>query len=59
MVDLARIAVARGWTRLDLSVLDWNPARGFYETLGFEQLREWLPYRVSGALLERLSRGQA
>jgi GNAT superfamily N-acetyltransferase len=55
MADLAAIAVARGWTRLDLAVLDWNPARAFYAALGLEHRREWLPYRVTGAALEDLA----
>jgi GNAT superfamily N-acetyltransferase len=56
MADLARIALARGWARLDLAVLDWNPARRFYEELGLEHRREWLPYRVSGDRLGDLAR---
>ncbi|HZS84781.1 MAG TPA: GNAT family N-acetyltransferase [Stellaceae bacterium] len=52
---LAAIAVRRGWTRLDLSVLDWNPARGFYERLGFAYRQEWLPYRLDRAALRRLA----
>ncbi len=35
MEDLAAIAVARGWSRFDFSVLEWNPAREFYHALGF------------------------
>jgi GNAT superfamily N-acetyltransferase len=57
MADLAAIAVARGWARLDLAVLDWNPAREFYQALGLAHRREWLPYRVTGAALERLASG--
>jgi GNAT superfamily N-acetyltransferase len=56
MADLARIALARGWARLDLAVLDWNPAREFYAGLGLAHRREWLPYRVAGAALEALAR---
>jgi GNAT superfamily N-acetyltransferase len=59
MADLARIAVSRGWTRLDLAVLDWNPAREFYAKLGLAHRREWLPYRVTGAALEELARSAA
>jgi GNAT superfamily N-acetyltransferase len=43
---LARIAHDRGAPRIDLAVLDWNPACGFYERLGFRQQSEWLPYRL-------------
>ncbi len=45
---LARVAQDRGAARIDLAVLDWNPARGFYERLGFTQQAEWLPYRLEG-----------
>ena len=44
MRRLAEIADQRGWTRLDLSVLDWNPARRFYERLGMTHQGEWLTY---------------
>ena len=46
MRALAEIANARGWKRLDLSVLDWNPAREFYHQLGMEHESEWLLYRL-------------
>ena len=46
LATLARIAHDRGAPRLDLVVLDWNPARGFYTALGFTQQQEWLPYRL-------------
>ena len=46
MRALAEIAEARGWKRLDLSVLDWNPARRFYEQLGMAHESEWLLYRL-------------
>ena len=52
---LAAIAVERGCPRLDFSVLDWNPARGFYATLGITQLEEWLPYRAEGDALAALA----
>jgi GNAT superfamily N-acetyltransferase len=52
---LARIARERGFVRIDLSVLDWNPARGFYRRLGFRQLESWQPFRISGAALNALA----
>ena len=55
---LAGICVERGYRRLEWWVLDWNePARGFYDTIGARALTEWIPYRVSGAALERLAAG--
>ena len=55
IVDLARIAVREGLRRLDLSVLDWNPARGFYHRLGLQHRSDWLPYRVAGEALTALA----
>ena len=52
---LAEICVQRGYRRLEWWVLDWNPARGFYDALGAQALTEWIPYRVSGDALERLA----
>jgi hypothetical protein len=47
--------VARGWGRLNLNVLTWNPARAFYHALGFDHMNEWAPYRVDGEALRRLA----
>lgn len=54
---LAKLALARDCARLELSVLDWNPARGFYRKLGFEHNEEWLPYRADGEALRKLAGG--
>jgi len=56
MAALARECEAKGWRRIDLNVLDWNRARGFYDRLGFQWIRTWLPYRISGEALARLAR---
>ena len=56
LANLARICVDRGYGRLEWWVLDWNsPARGFYESIGAQALKEWIPYRVTGAQLEALA----
>jgi GNAT superfamily N-acetyltransferase len=55
MVALAKECQAKGYKRIDLNVLDWNPARGFYERLGFKWIRNWLPYRLSGEALTQLA----
>lgn len=55
LAALARIAHDRGAPRIDLAVLDWNPARAFYAALGFTQQQEWLPYRLDGAGLAALA----
>jgi len=51
----AALALARGCPRLDLQVLDWNPARDFYRRLGLEHQAAWLSYRASGAALNALA----
>lgn len=56
VAGLAARAVACGWARLDLSVLDWNPARDFYDRLGFRELAAWRPYRLEGERLRALAR---
>ena len=58
MVALAKECRAKGYRRIDLNVLDWNPARGFYERIGFRWIRNWLPYRLSGEPLEKTAAGE-
>ena len=55
MARLATIALERGWDRVDFHVLDWNPARGFYQKLGFDHLEEWLRYGAGEGWLQRLA----
>jgi ribosomal protein S18 acetylase RimI-like enzyme len=52
--NLARIAVERGYARVEWSVLDWNePAIGFYDALGASSMDGWTVRRLDGrALLE-------
>lgn len=53
---LARLALDRGWGRLEWAVLDWNePSIQFYRGLGAVPRSEWTTYRLSGKALERLS----
>ena len=59
MRRLAEIADERGWTRLDLSVLDWNPARRFYERLGMAHQSEWLPYRMERPQIAALAQNES
>src|SRR5205085_12678342 len=56
MARLAEIALERGWGRIDFHVLDWNPARRFYERLGMGHVEEWLRYGADEAALKRLAR---
>jgi GNAT superfamily N-acetyltransferase len=55
MARLAAIAIERGWGRIDFHVLDWNPARRFYERLGMSHHAEWLRYGGDEAALRRLA----
>lgn len=56
LAGLARECVARGWPRLEWSVLDWNePALGFYRALGATALDTWTVHRVSGDALHVLA----
>lgn len=55
LVELARICVARGYSRLEWSVLDWNtPSIAFYRSLGAVPMEEWTVYRLSGSALAAL-----
>ena len=53
---LARLAVDRGWGRLEWRVLDWNePSIAFYRKLGAEPLEDWTVFRVTGQALKKLA----
>ena len=55
LATLAALCVRRGYQRLDWNVLDWNPARAFYEGLGAKPVDNWVPYRLTGAALTSLA----
>jgi GNAT superfamily N-acetyltransferase len=53
--ELAKVAVTRGYRRVEWAVLDWNePSIGFYKKLGAVPMDEWTTYRLSGEVLEKL-----
>lgn len=55
---LGALAVERGCGRFEWSVLDWNEnAIRFYEKMGATVMPDWRICRVTGAALERFSRG--
>ncbi|MEU9982477.1 GNAT family N-acetyltransferase [Streptomyces sp. NPDC050856] len=57
--ELARICVARGYGRLEWSVLNWNtPSIDFYESLGARPQDEWTVYRLTDDALHRLGAAQ-
>ena len=56
MRKACQLAVERGCIRVDLNVLDWNPARQFYGSLGIQENGE-VCMSVSGETLRRLAEG--
>ena len=56
--ELARIAVERGYGRVEWAVLDWNvDAQGFYRSLGAAPQDDWTVWRLTGESLAQLGRG--
>jgi len=56
LVELARIAVERGYQRIDWWVLDWNEsAHGFYRSIGAKPMDEWTVWRLTGDALGALA----
>jgi GNAT superfamily N-acetyltransferase len=56
LARLAKIALERGYGRLDWAVLDWNtPSIDFYRSLGAVPLDAWTGYRLTGDALARLA----
>ena len=41
MAAVAELATERGCGRVELAVLNWNPAKDYYSRLGFSKLDEW------------------
>jgi GNAT superfamily N-acetyltransferase len=53
---LAGICVARGYSRLEWTVLDWNePSIAFYRALGAQPQSEWTSQRLTGDALAALA----
>lgn len=55
LAELARVCAERGYPRLEWWVLNWNPARSFYESLGAFPMDEWTVYRLTGSALQDLA----
>ncbi|KAA9162351.1 GNAT family N-acetyltransferase [Amycolatopsis acidicola] len=56
LATLADECVRNGYQRLEWSVLDWNPATGFYKSLGAIPMDEWTVYRLTDTSLEKLAK---
>lgn len=52
---IAALAIERGCGRVEWWVLNWNPARRFYESIGAQAMSEWLVYRLTGDKLTELA----
>lgn len=50
----AGVALARNLGRVEWAVLEWNPARAFYERFGAKAMDDWVLYRLSGDALKGL-----
>lgn len=57
LATLAEACIDLGYARLEWWVLNWNPARAFYESLDAEAMDEWTVYRLTGAPLRALADG--
>ncbi|MDQ4489604.1 GNAT family N-acetyltransferase [Sinomonas sp. ASV486] len=59
LTELARIAVERGYARVEWAVLKWNePSIGFYRSLGASPLDEWDTFRLTGDALAAFGAGR-
>jgi GNAT superfamily N-acetyltransferase len=57
MRRLFQEAVAKDCGRMEWQVLDWNePSIRFYQRLGAQHQKEWLPYRLLRDRLDTLAR---
>ena len=56
---VAKIAHSRGCARIDLAVLNWNPARGFYSRIGFRHAEPWQIFRLEASGLGELCKEAA
>ncbi len=58
LLNLARIALRRGYARVEWSVLDWNQGSiRFYQALGAIAMDGWTVYRLTGPALARTGTG--
>ncbi|MFG1915442.1 GNAT family N-acetyltransferase [Micromonospora sp. NPDC048898] len=55
LATLAEICVRRGYRRLEWWMIHWNPAAGFYASIGAQPMSEWVPYRLGGDALRDLA----
>jgi len=51
----ANIARQNNCSRMEWLVLNWNPARDFYEHIGAKPLEGWVVYRLTGDALDKMA----
>lgn len=56
MAAAAAFARGQGIERMELHVVDWNPARRFYEAMGFQVMKDFR-CRIDREALDRLATG--
>lgn len=50
----AGVAIENGCGRMECAVLEWNPARKFYEGMGAASLDDWIIYRFTSEQMKEL-----
>lgn len=54
--EIAKTAYEKGCERLEWSCLDWNkPSLDFYNSIGANQMKEWVKLRLSGEELKEFA----
>ena len=51
----AHIAKENKCVRMEWLVLNWNPAREFYDHMGAKPMDEWVVYRLTGDALDKMA----
>jgi GNAT superfamily N-acetyltransferase len=53
---IAKLALERGCSKLEWTVLDWNePSKAFYRRIGGEEVSDWRVFKLTGKKLEALA----
>ena len=53
---IAKIAVEKGYGRVELACLDWNKdSIEFYESIGMKAMNEWTVFRLDGDRINKLA----
>ena len=59
LAQLAKIALERGYGRVEWTVLDWNElAIGFYKKIGARSMDEWTLFRLTGDSIRALAEAE-